>query len=51
MNVSRDDSSRRSEELQDKFRVFNNGAGSYAIAAPKINGVIGPIGRGRSARA
>ena len=28
------------EELQDKFRVFNNGAGSYAVAAPKIKALL-----------
>jgi uncharacterized protein len=28
------------EELQDKFRVFNNGTGSYAIAAPKIKALL-----------
>ncbi len=28
------------EEMQDKFRVFNNGAGSYAVAAPKIKALL-----------
>jgi uncharacterized protein len=28
------------EEMQDKFRVFNNGAGSYAMAAPKIKALL-----------
>ena len=28
------------EELQNKFRVFNNGAGSYAIVAPKIKALL-----------
>lgn len=28
------------EELQDKFRVFNNGTGSYAVAAPKIKALL-----------
>ena len=28
------------EDLQDKFRVFNNGTGSYAIAAPKIKALL-----------
>jgi uncharacterized protein len=28
------------EEMQDKFRVFNNGTGSYAIAAPKIKALL-----------
>jgi uncharacterized protein len=28
------------EDMQDKFRVFNNGAGSYAIAAPKIKALL-----------
>src|SRR5688500_5393609 len=28
------------EELQNKFRVFNNGTGSYAIAAPKIKALL-----------
>ena len=28
------------EELQDKFRVFNNGSGSYAVAAPKIKALL-----------
>jgi uncharacterized protein len=27
-------------ELQDKFRVFNNGAGSYALIEPKIKALI-----------
>jgi len=28
------------EEMQDKFRVFNNGQGSYAMAAPKIKALL-----------
>lgn len=28
------------EDLQDKFRVFNNGQGSYAMAAPKIKALL-----------
>jgi len=28
------------EEMQDKFRVFNNGLGSYAVAAPKIKALL-----------
>jgi uncharacterized protein len=28
------------EDMQDKFRVFNNGAGSYAMAAPKIKALL-----------
>ena len=28
------------EEMQDKFRVFNNGAGSYDVAAPKIKALL-----------
>ena len=28
------------EELQDKFRVFKNGKGSYEIAAPKIKALL-----------
>ncbi len=28
------------EEMQDKFRVFNNGTGSYAMAAPKIKALL-----------
>jgi uncharacterized protein len=28
------------EDMQDKFRVFNNGAGSYAVAAPKIKALL-----------
>jgi uncharacterized protein len=28
------------EEMQDKFRVFSNGAGSYAMAAPKIKALL-----------
>jgi uncharacterized protein len=28
------------EEMQDKFRVFNNGTGSYAVAAPKIRALL-----------
>ena len=28
------------EELQDKFRVFKNGMGSYEIAAPKIKALL-----------
>ena len=28
------------EELQDKFRVFNNGMGSYATAAPRIKALL-----------
>ncbi len=28
------------EDLQDKFRVFKNGMGSYAIAAPKIKALL-----------
>ena len=28
------------EEMQDKFRVFSNGQGSYAMAAPKIKALL-----------
>jgi uncharacterized protein len=28
------------QDLQDQFRVFNNGAGSYAMAAPKIKALL-----------
>ncbi len=28
------------QEMQDKFRVFNNGKGSYDIAAPKIKALL-----------
>jgi uncharacterized protein len=28
------------EELQDKFRVFKNGKGSYVVAAPKIKALL-----------
>ena len=28
------------EELQDKFRVFNNGMGSYAMAAPRSKALL-----------
>jgi len=28
------------EELQDKFRVFHNGKGSYEVAAPKIKALL-----------
>ena len=28
------------EEMQDKFRVFNNGQGSYDMAAPKIKALL-----------
>ena len=28
------------EEMQDKFRVFNNGAGSYDVVAPKIKALL-----------
>ena len=28
------------EEMQNKFRVFGNGAGSYAVAAPKIKALL-----------
>ncbi|OFW46094.1 MAG: quinohemoprotein amine dehydrogenase maturation protein [Acidobacteria bacterium RIFCSPLOWO2_12_FULL_67_14b] len=28
------------EDMQDKFRVFNNGQGSYAMAAPKIKALL-----------
>ena len=30
------------QEIQDKFRVFSNGQGSYDIAAPKDQGAAGP---------
>ena len=28
------------QEIQDKFRVFSNGQGSYAMAAPKIKALL-----------
>ena len=28
------------QEIQDKFRVFNNGKGSYDVAAPKIKALL-----------
>jgi uncharacterized protein len=38
-------------EVQDKFRVFNNGAGSYDLVAPKIRELLKRTAAGRSARA
>ena len=40
------------EDLQDKFRVFNNGQGSYAMAAPKIKALLRapPLASDRRAR-
>ncbi len=39
------------KEVQDKFRVFHNGAGSYDTVAPKIKELLKSIAAARSARA
>ena len=39
------------KEVQDKFRVFHNGTGSYDVVAPKIKELLSVIAAGRSARA
>jgi uncharacterized protein len=39
------------KEVQDKFRVFNNGTGSYDVVAPKIKELIRRHRSRRSARA
>ena len=38
-------------ELQNKFRVFHNGAGSYDVVAPKIKELLRGTAAARSARA
>jgi hypothetical protein len=39
------------KEMQDKFRVFHNGMGSYDVVAPKIKALLARHRAGRSARA